>query len=68
MLLNDVFKFLLQSLLAKLANDFLRSKEEDRNDLETKVLCQFLASNPDGLQTPVVFNAAFNISTLSIAS
>ena len=65
--LIDASKFLLQSVLVKLANDFRRSKEEDPIDLETKVLSQFSASKPDEPQPPFVFNAAFDISALSIA-
>ena len=55
--LSDVFKFLVQIDLVKLANDFQRSKEEDPNDLETKIRRQFSLSNPDWPQTPFVFNA-----------
>ena len=65
--LIDVSKFLLQSVLVKLANDFRRSKEEDPIDLDTKVLSQFSASKPDGPQPPFVFKAAFDISASSIA-
>ena len=39
--LIDVFKFLVQSVLVKVANDIRRSKDEDPNDLETKILRQF---------------------------
>ena len=66
--LIDVFKYLVQSVLVKLTNNFRRSKEEDPNDMQTKILRQFSASNPDGPQSPFVFNAAFDISALSIAS
>ena len=66
--LFDVFKLLMQSVLVKLTNDCRSSKEEDLNDLETKILRQFSVSNPDGPQPPFVFNAAFDISASSMAS
>ena len=72
--LIDVFKFLVQSVLVKLANDFRRSQEKDPNYLETKIRRQFSvfnshrsASNPDGSQPHFVFNAAFDISASLIA-
>ena len=65
---TDVYKFLVQSVLVKLANDFRSSKEEDPNNLETKILRQFSASNPDGPQPPFVFNAVFDINASSIVS
>ena len=34
--LTVVFEFLVQNLLVKFASNFRRSKDEDRNDLETK--------------------------------
>ena len=41
--LIDVFEFLVQNVLVKFASDFRTSKEEDRNDLETKISdCQTL--------------------------
>ena len=54
-------KFLVQSVLLR---DFRRSKKEDPNDSETKILRQFSASNTDGPQPYFVFNAAFTISAL----
>ena len=39
--LIDVFKFLVQSVLVKVANDIRRSKDEDPNDLKAKILRQF---------------------------
>ena len=66
--LFDVFKLLMQSVLVKLTNDCRSSKEEDLNDLETKILRQFSVSNPDAPQPPFVFNAAFDISASSMAS
>ena len=66
--LIDVFKFLLESVLVKLTNDSRRSlEEEDPNDLETNILRQLPASNPDRPQPPFVFNAAFDISATSVA-
>ena len=64
----DVFKFLVQSVLMKLAKYFWRSKEEDTNDVDTKILCQFSATNPDGPHPPIVFNVSLNASVSSIAS
>ena len=66
--LIDVFKFLVQSVLMKLAKYFWRSKEEDTNDVDTKILCQFSATNPDGPHPPVVSNVSLNASVSSIAS
>ena len=66
--LIDVFKFLVQSVLMKLAKYFWRSKEEDTNDVDTKILCQFSATNPDGPHPPVVFNVSLNARVSSIAS
>ena len=68
MSLFDVFKLLMQSVLVKLANDFRSFKEEDLNDLETKILRHFSVSNPDGPQPSFVFNAAFDISASPMAS
>ena len=73
--LIDVFKFLVQSVLVKLANDFLEIVgKKDPNYLETKIRRQFSVfdshrsvSNPDGSQPPFVFNAAFDKSTSLIA-
>lgn len=66
-LLIDIFKVLVQSVLMKLTNNFQNSKEDDPNDFETKILCQFSVPNPVGPQPPFVFNTAFDISILSIA-
>ena len=58
-LINE-FKFLVQNVLVKLANDSRRSEEEDSNYLETKILRQFSASASDGPQPPFIFNAVFD--------
>ena len=58
----------MQRFLTKFANDFRRSYEHEPNDLDTNILRQLSASNPDGPQPPFAFMAAFITNPSSIPS